>query len=483
MNIAINLPSRGQIKTVALYSCFGFIAVFFGMASAVLPPVYLLAFFSIPLGFVLATAYPSLAFSGALVVMFGLLPPFIFASLPLGGATLRPPELILILLFITVGFRSLGSWGRLSTPIKPLILPLAILCCGLFIGLVKGKVFMKNPQAMAEARQYIGWLALPLGLWIAHYRPGKLHLIVMWIALLAAAAMVFQLGSGIQLIYGFRGAEELSKEFKDVTRSAIGGGTLFLCYAAYYLFGKFCNDTKNRFVTFLGLLLIVGGIAATFSRAVWAGALTGGLVFLWITPRFKSSKAATALIFSAIALVGTLALGAAAPRVGAAIEDRILSIADEGKKGSSIGFRFDENTQAIESIKKSPIFGIGLGGEYKRVFRQGDIGGGFNIETSFIHNAYLALWLKFGLAGFLFPILLALCLYAELKEMQRKENTTQPEISAFAALATLVMMYVESFTSPDWSQQGHISAASVMLVFLFSRALNSPTQTTSIPRY
>lgn len=483
MNIALRFPTYEQVKTVCLYAIWGLVAVFFGLASAVLPPIFLLAFFSIPLAVVLAVAFPTLAFSGALVLMFGLLPPSIFASLPLGGATLRPPELILMLLLITLGFRSLGTWGYLAKPIKPLIVPLLVLCCGLLIGLAKGKLFLKNPQAMAEARQYFGWLALPLALWIASHRPGKLHVIVMWIALLASAVMVFQLGSGIQLIYGFRGAEELSKDFKDITRSAIGGGTLFLCYAAYYLFGKFCDDTKNRFFTFLVLLLVVGGVAATFSRAVWAGAVAGGLVFLFITPKLKGSKAGTALLFATAALTGVLMLGIAAPRVGAAIEDRVLSVADEGKKGSSIGFRFDENGQAIESIKKSPILGIGLGGEYKRVFRQGEAGGGFDIETSFIHNAYLALWLKLGLAGLLFPAFLAFCLYTELRKLRKTPNTAQTPISEYAALATIAMMYVESITSPDWSQQGHISAASVMLVIFLSRALcRSALPVTETPR-
>lgn len=483
MNIALRFPTYEQVKTVCLYATWGLVAVFFGMASAILPPIFLLALFSIPIAFILAVAFPTLAFSGALVLMFGLLPPSVFASLPLGGATLRPPELILMLLLIALGFRSLGTWEDLAKPIKPLVVPLVVLCCGLLIGLTKGKLFLKNPQAMAEARQYFGWLALPLALWIAHHRPGKLHVIVMWIALIASAIMVFQLGSGIQLIYGFRGAEELSKDFKDITRSAIGGGTLFLCYAAYYLLGRFCEDTRNRFFTFLGLLLVVGGIAATFSRAVWAGAVVGGLIFLFITPKLKGSKAGTALLFATTALTGVLMLGIAAPRVGAAIEDRVLSVANEGKKGSSIGFRFDENGQAIESIKKSPILGIGLGGEYKRVFRQGDIGGGFNIETSFIHNAYLALWLKLGLAGLLFPVFLAFCLYTELRKLRKAPNTTEAPISKYAALATIAMMYVESITSPDWSQQGHISAASVMLVIFLSRALCRSNQpATETPR-
>lgn len=148
-----------------------------------------------------------------------------------------------------------------------------------------------------------------------------------------------------------------------------------------------------------------------------------------------------------------------------------MSVADEGRKGSSIGFRFDENRQAIDTIKKSPILGIGIGGEYKRAFRQSEIGGGFDIETSFIHNAYLSLWLKLGVAGLLFPLLLAGCLYAEMKAIRKASGTSFDSLSPCAALATIAMMSVESFTSPDWSQQAHISAAAVMLVIIFSRTL------------
>ncbi len=469
-----------SLRHVALYFTLGIISVFFGMAAAVLPPTFLIVVMSMPIIFFMAFAFPSLTLAASLVLMFGLLPSSVFATLPLGNASVRPPELILLLLFFILAFRSLGEWNSIVAPARPILFPLTLFAIGFFIAIFKGKLLQNNPQALAEARQYFGWLVLPLALWISKYKPGQLHRLVMTIALIAASAMVFQLASGIQIIYGFRGAEELSKEFRDITRSAIGGGTLFLCYAAYYLFGSYCNNSRNRTWLMLGLLILLGGIAATFSRSVWGGIMVGGLGFLSLTPKFKTNKIGLVILLLAIISMLAIVLALASPRVGEAIQERVLSVAEEGKKGSSIGFRLDENSQALNAIRQSPIFGIGLGGRYKQVYRQAQIGGGFDIEESFIHNAYLALWMKIGIFGILFSIALIFSIYLSLKKLPKSKyfDGDTSVIRIYASVSALIMMYVESFTSPDWSQQGHIAAAAVLLAILLTDVHNKHSMTT-----
>jgi O-antigen ligase len=458
---------------IAFFGMLTFAAIFLGFASAILPPLYVLIFASIPLSVFLAAAFPALALSAVLVISFGLLPQFIFGSLPLGGARLQPAELMLMLTFGILLLRGAGLWQGALTPAKSLMIPFFLLAIGIAIGFFKGKILAHYQYAGADFRQYIGWLALPVALWLVRQNPLSIHRLVLVISLLASVGMIFQLVTGIQVIYGFRGAEALSKDFKDITRSAIGGGGVFLSYSAYYLFSRFCDAKRGQLENLLGLVVILGGLAASFSRGIWAGVFVGAIVFLAITPQFRRSKTLVALMIVVVALTLGSLVSVAIPRVGEAVVERVLSVSEEGGRGSSVGFRFDENLQAWTAIQRSPILGAGLGAEYKVVFRQAQIGGGFDTEASLIHNAYMGLWLKLGILGFIFPFALILVLFLDLLKYRRKSKEVgnieaSTSSRAYAAFCGLVMMAVYGASSAEWSMFGSLAAASCMVALIVS---------------
>ncbi|WP_295750795.1 O-antigen ligase [Undibacterium sp.] len=456
---------------LALFGLWFFLAIFFGLASAVLPPKFLLMFGSIPLAILMAGLFPALAFSAVLVIAFGLLPQFLFGSLSLGGASLQPAELLILLIFSILIFRGEGLWRSALLPAKSLILPFCLLAAGVALGFFQGKILAHYKYAGADFRQYVGWLALPVALWLNRRYPGIVRRIVLYIALGAACAMVFQMVSGIQIIYGFRGSEGLTKEFNDVKRSAIGGGELFLVYSAYYLFAHFCDSDSFRKTALFGLILVLGALVASFSRGVWASALLGALVFLLISPKFKRSKSLYTLIALVSATVFGLGLSVAVPRVGEAMVDRVLSIAQEGKKGSSVGFRLYENQQAWKSIQESPILGKGVGAEYKAVFRQVELGGGFDTEKSYVHNAYLGIWLKLGIFGFIFPFFLTFLLFRSVFSRRKTDHQLELQLrtarlSSCAAFSSLIGVAVYGLTSPVWSTFSAIAVSSCLIVLI-----------------
>lgn len=459
-------PANGGRAASILVALVGlFFAVFFGLASAVLPWQFIVGLLGLPVLLLVGAAMPTVLFVAALLLLFGIMPEFIMAALPLGGATLRPAELVLIFCFVVVLARVLLNGIDLKPLLRPLAWPLAILVCGFLLGMVKGKVLSNNTLALADARQYVGWLALPVGLWFGIKHPGRLQRIIIGVALLAATLMILQLGLGVQLIFGFRGAEYLSKDFSDVTRSAIGGGLFFLGFAAYRLFLHACDGDRWRWTALLGSLIAIGGIVASFNRAIWAGFVVGALLLLVFKPRTRYSTFAPFIVLFTFVCIGVAGLLAAKPRAADALIERVASIKDEGRRGSSLGFRFDENQQALEALRRSPITGVGMGGEYKRVYRQLSTAGSFDTEIAFIHNGFLSLWLKLGVFGLLLPA--ALLLWG-VKLARRASDGHR--LNASAGLATLILLLVSMLTSADLStSSGTAAVGSVLALMLLAQ--------------
>jgi O-antigen ligase len=478
-------PTRSASFAIAIvWILFLFIT---GVAVVIIPPVLLVAFFTLPLALLLAAAFPAAALFLVLVVTFGLLPPFIFASLPLGNATVRPPELLLIMTFALVFIRGLGDWGSVLACTKPLRLAFAVITAALLIGLIHGKLFAHYPSALSELRQYFGWLALPVALWLAWHDKNVVHRIAMIIALIASTAMLFQLLTGIQIIYGFRGAEELAPEFQDVKRSAIGGGVVFLCYAGYYLLYRLCDADRGRFLAFLALLIVIGGLAATFTRGIWLGFFVGGLVFLSMSPRFRKSKALMIALVAMVCVVAGLATALVVPRVGNALVDRVTRVADEGGRGTSFGYRIDENRQAFAAIRSSPILGKGLGAQFKTVYAQAGATSGFTgDESSFIHNTYLNLWVKLGLLGLLYPLTLIGGLYFYLRATSREvsDGESQREnherlARKVAAFCCLITTAIYGMSSNEWAVFTTLAPLSCLIALIVTARRHQITKTTS----
>lgn len=460
-------PGRGGKASSVIVTIVGlFLAVFFGLAAAVLPWQYLVGLFGLPVLLLVGAAMPTVLFVAALLLLFGVMPEFIMAALPLGGATLRPAELVLIFCFVVVMARVILARKDILTPLRPLRWPLLILICGLLIGFVKGKLLSNNALALADARQFVGWLALPIGVWFGLAHPGRLQRIVVGVALLAATLMILQLGLGVQLIFGFRGAENLSKDFSDVTRSAIGGGLFFLGFAAYRLFLHACDGDRWRWTSLLGSLIAIGGIVASFNRAVWAGFAVGALLLLIFKPRTKRSALVPFVLLLTLVSVGVAGLLVAKPRTADALMERVASIKEEGRRGSSLGFRFDENQQALAALRQNPFAGVGMGGEYKRVYRQLSTAGSFDTEIAFIHNGYLSLWLKLGFFGAVLPLGLLIAGVFVSRATRQGEG----RLGAFAGVMTLILLLISMLTSADLStSSGTAAIASILAIMLVAK--------------
>ncbi len=448
------------------------LALFLGLAIAILPWQFVIVGVGMPILLITGLVYPLVVFGAGLLLMFGIVPEFLMTALPLGGARIRPPELMLIFLFVIICFRvsvDQEPYLVLLAPVRWLII---VLLLGLLLGLVRGRLFASNQLAFADARQFVGWLALPITLWFMQKQPTAMVRLVVGISVIAGLLMMGQFVFGVKLIYGFRGAENLSSEFSDIMRSAIGGGLFLLVFTSYYLYLRSCHSAALRWLYLIGSIICLGGIVVSFNRAVWAGFLLGGALTIILKPKTKNSQAVSIIALISILLLSCAGVLIFKPRAAEAVYERVASIMTEGRRGSSLGFRFDENQQALTALRKNPVLGVGLGGEYKQVFRQQGIGGGFDTESSYIHNGYLSLWLKLGIFGLLLPIFIMAAVVLMYRRLVVKvEDTADPTLRIFGlpALATVAMMFVSAVTSPDWSTLGQCSVLGILLAIIITQ--------------
>ena len=146
-----------------------------------------------------------------------------------------------------------------------------------------------------------------------------------------------------------------------------------------------CSKSLLGKLAALGTFAVgVAALGMTYSRASWVGFAFAMVVFviLW-KPRW-------------VPAFGLLCI-AAIPLLPSTIWNRILTITNTSDTSTSSRFPLYE--AAIEVIKKSPVFGAGLGGAATQAYiRDYDL---YHGTAPFVHahNFYMQVWLEAGLLG------------------------------------------------------------------------------------
>ena len=97
------------------------------------------------------------------------------------------------------------------------------------------------------------------------------------------------------------------------------------------------------------------------------------------------------------------------------------------------------------------------------MYRQLSTAGGFDIETSFIHNGYLSLWLKLGVFGLVLPAALLVVGWH-----LRTARFGSSQVVGTAGFASLVLLLVSMLTSADLSTSSGTAAVGCILALMLS---------------
>ena len=382
-----------------------FTAIFVGLIAVFLPwfivvPVVLIAF-----SFVFAFVYPEFAVTGLLAALFGVFPKFILPNLPVAGGSLRPEDVGIGLFLLILLLRHIGTIGTRLSFLKPYIAPigaiLVIAAVSVMYSFLVGRVPLKN--ILNEARSYYVWLMLPL-LPLAvdsSERMRRFKGLLLALALILAIGGMIQAATGVHIFQRdqLMSLTTVDETYSGIARSASPGG-VFMAGVFIYICAAFTMGTSaSAWSTFLIGSILLGGIVVGFTRSLWVSVIIG-LLLLAIYSRH--SRYVT--LISTLLIAGFLAFGGVAvsnPTYIEAVADRILTLNEEIKSGTSFGRRKIELGYAMPKLLSNPMMGVGMGAEYKPHTLDAF---GWEGETRYIHNLYAAAATKMGFPG-LFALL------------------------------------------------------------------------------
>lgn len=223
--------------------------------------------------------------------------------------------------------------------------------------------------------------------------------------------------------------------------------TLLAFPSLFYLVLLIFSDRwRTRLPLLLAFLLYFSGLILTQSRGYWVSFLLGAFVmFVLVDRRYRLRLAG----FGALGFLGAIGLGAIfVPEylflILSALGERFVSLGSAGSSDISLINRFYESAAVWEYIKDNPILGHGMSRKYFYF----DITEQATRVDWFIHNAYVALWYKFGIWGLgLVVYFWAMSWWRGIQAFRTRHAELLPRLAGLGATMCLTAMALAANTS------------------------------------
>jgi len=343
--------------------------------------------------------------------------------------------------------------------------PLLYVFLAYSISVVYVKIFAPNLLYLAEARNVMVWLLLPMTMLVAQtqQRQQRLILGVAGIVLIISVFLVLQSAIGLRIMTGSRVEALDARANSDIVRSIAGGAIYLVVFVLFLVINRLWERRLSLWLALPTMVLLTLALAVQFGRGVWLAAAIGLLVSAFYF-RGLVGTLKTSFLFVLALVLALLLVMEVKPRTAEAIVDRFGSVGQEIDRGGSFAWRRIENSTAIEKILEHPFFGVGVGGEYKGYVSSS---GSFQNETNYIHNAYLFFPLKFGLWTIFIPPVFIVAFLVTVRRYGRIATTGVDRGLAAATLGAFMVPVITSFTQPEWVDPRGIAA----MCFLMAMAL------------
>jgi O-antigen ligase len=229
-------------------------------------------------------------------------------------------------------------------------------------------------------------------------------------------------------------------------RAPYSSGSLFVMYlAAAALLYRASNRTLTRraaVLLFAAVALLAGGLLASMVRSLWIAGAVGLMLVVYFAPRDRRTMRALAAVSGGAVLA--VAVVAAIDRLspessGNWTGSAITFLQDLGSKESTSRVtREIEWAHAIDVWKTSPLVGVGFGYAYsQRGLDQ--VPEEVRPEPFYMHNSYLNILAKSGLAGLLAFLALIWAIARTAHGIVRRPDAdTRDRVVATALLAGLI---------------------------------------------
>ncbi len=473
-----NPPKRPALTGLVI---LGMLALFFGLASALLPYWFVLSALLVPAVAILMLVWPELGFTALIGLTCGLVHPAFVPRVPLLGGSVAASDAVLVMLALYAAFKLASQQHKPSetAPIKGA--PLLAVAFGLFgvcfVVSVAMSLWVKevNPTwVLGEARRLLYLATLPIAIVILRAREQQKRFVISLVVLgcLFSVGQIFQGIFNIQ-VFGDKGRmvvlDTMGRQDYGTTRS-ITLGIEVIVFALLLTVGAHVLGAirKRVFFPVSGLLLL--GIFLSFGRTTFAVVLVCVLmVVAWLNIKKIPQLLGLLLLVVALASVFTSVWK---PDYFAAVYYRMASINTEVTSGDSAQWRYWEAEEIIPHIMKYPFSGVGLGADYKKSNRStadADL-------NRYIHNAYLYMAGKMGLPA-LAAFLIAMWAVLMMGRRTAKSGTNSwNRIVGAASAGMMISFFLASVTEPHFMMDYSLVliAMAAALVY-FSAQPNTPS--------
>lgn len=430
-------------------------ATLLGAMAVVFPAWFLVAVLTVPWFLLISWRFPEFAVAFALLVGSGLVPPHLVPTLPLLGGRIHGND-VFVMLITAIAFAKHVALSR-ETPraFWRYLWPITYLAALASVSLVVAFVVEGNParNILAEGRPLLHWALLPVLILTLDtreraYRFAKLLGIL---GGLVACGLALQSATGIQIIYGGRleTAETLGTYYEGVLRSTTPG-IYFVIFAILFVTSMAAAGMLRAWIAAVCLVVLGIGLVSTFGRTLWGATAFGLFVLVGLLGVRRGGRViAVGTAAAAMLFVGGLL---AKPDLLDAVMDRVTSVSAEFQVGRSLEWRSVENSFAINRLVKNPLWGVGLGGDYKPVVaidRDPE-------QARKIHNGYLYLMLKLGVGSLLFLVWFYALVARDLASLLRRGGRSHEQGFFRAAAAVAFLPLITAFTRAEWMESGTI---------------------------
>jgi len=431
----------------------------------------LLAVLAVSLFAIFEILFPPGTVALVFLIACSVLPVELIPTIPAGfGADLLVTDLLLFYLLVSA-FSRAGAGRSTRFPVRT---PLVILCLVAVANAVVAVGIWSVPlmNTGSELRGYLYLLmALPIAGRIT--RRGDIRVfesIIKWTALFTAAVVVAQWASGDRLsllVANTRQLRTLGQVSPQILRIKPPG--MILMHMAFIMvLGRYMVSGKNRLANLLVLTGLGFGLVASFHRYVIVTIAASAVVFLfWMPESAMRKRIATAVVLVCSILSLSWLLASRVPAFEEwveAVNARIVSLSMPEELGESdaIVNRFQEYRDAAEAISSHPFFGIGLGNSYRPESAGWNTPREFD-RTRFLHNAYVMVQLKMGMAGLVF--FLWVCggfLWWWIKTAARPALCADPVLHRALGVAFIMFLVINTVSATMTTVSGAAVAGAVM---------------------
>jgi O-antigen ligase len=235
----------------------------------------------------------------------------------------------------------------------------------------------------------------------------------------------------------------------QVQKARVAKNEVFLMLGAVGFFIMQAYQTKwIPRLFYLGLFgFLFAGLILTQSRGYWLAFLVAMIVFFIVSdPRARVRALVTSLILGVFAVTIAFTYYYSATMIVVENLAYRFSLTGGAKLDSSLLERVYETQTVWELVKANPLAGYGFGYTYQRY----GLIAGYWIQTSYLHNGYLAMWFKMGFFGMLAAIGYLVMTARTGFRVFRSAESLLPRIVGLIILCQISGMMVVNITSPQF---------------------------------